>query len=725
MLPLAPRITALLACLVFPALLGPANPERHAPHEKWRSRHLPKPEATPEPAPRPLPAAEPLARWFIPGELGEEPGRQPPAPGPNAFRSRAFWGSSLHDGGRWNERNQLAPQGQHFSHNLSRIFPVELFDRHPEFFPWIGGRRWRPSTTGPVNWNPDLGEEAVADHAAQAARTFFRDNPEAWSFALGTNDGLRYGESPATLAWVYPPRFFRGRPDYSDLVFNFMNRVAERVAPEHPDRHLGALAYYWSEQVPSFPVHPKVMPFLTADRSQGYDAAFLAEEEELQRRWAAAGPERLGIYDYIYGHGFLVPRIHTGLLARHLRHARRTGFTDYFAEMIPHWGLDGPQPWLVAQLLLDPEQDAAALLDEYYTRFFRAAARPMRGFFELCERLWMEQEGPVYWLKHYRSDSQALLFPPEARRELRALLDEAAALAADDDLARRRVELTSAAFRVTERYVEMVERREALARALLAVLGRPGAGSEAERERIAARREADREARRVFLDELAQVQAAHPLAFGRVHLEDILRSDWGPPADWWLAGGAERAAEAPELSSNPRWRGPDSPELRIAGLLYAPALPAGWAGRTEPTEGLVAELRASADGGRVLRLEHAKLSEFRSFAVVPPEGEGLFSLRLDGSISPWARVLVHAAWFDADQNRIGPAGGLILPAGEWRHALVPLALTAKPPQATGVLCIVAVLDQQAGDWVEIHPPSLRWWSGAPEPAPLRGPGQTP
>jgi hypothetical protein len=43
------------------------------------------------------------------------------------------------------------------------------------------------------------------------------------------------------------PHWFRHRPDYSNLVFTFTNRVAEHVAREHPGKYVGALAYYWCE----------------------------------------------------------------------------------------------------------------------------------------------------------------------------------------------------------------------------------------------------------------------------------------------------------------------------------------------------------------------------------------------------------------------------------------------------------------------------------------------
>jgi hypothetical protein len=653
--------------------------ERGGPHREWREWR-----------------AEVLSgkfeRWFRPGELGHEPGSPAPEPGPRAYLTRSIGTGGTAEGREWERRNGLGARLQ-FSHNLSRVFPRALFDEHPEFFPMIEGRRWRPPEKGPATWNPDLGEPAVVEHAAKVASEFFAANPDAVSFALGTNDGMRFGDSPATARWTVPPRFFRDRPDYSDLVFQFMNAVAERTAAEWPDKYLGALAYYWSEQTPSFPVHPKVLPFLTADRAQGYDRTFRREEDALQKRWAAAGPERLGIYDYLYGYGFLVPRIHTALLARHLREARRAGFTDYYAEAYPHWGLDGPQPWLVARLLEDPEQDHRRLLREYYRRYFRAAAGPMRRFFELCEERWMTQEGPSYWLKHYRSDTQAALYPPETRASLRALLDEAGRRAEGDETVAARVALVSAAFGVSERFVEMVERREALGRAVL---------GGAAREAVAALREADAAARAAFVAELETVKAGWPLGLGRVHLADVLRNDWRPTADWWLAGGVREGAR--ELMPDGAWRGAARPELRIGDLLFSAALPAAWESRVEPWRGIRAELVDRADGRRVLRLENNKHSEFRTAVFLPDgEGEWVASMQVRGQCGPLARLFLRTAWMSADKRVLGEERAVALPAGDWRNGVrLPLPLGPRPEGAAAVIYIFTVLDQQAGDWLEVE-----------------------
>lgn len=685
-------ITRLLALALLPPLAGAvvsANPARRAPHQNWREARLH--DQAPE-----------FERWFIPGPLGHEPGASGPYLGPRAYLTRSFAGADRPEERAWQEHNDLGP-GIAFSHNLSNIFPPALFDTHPEYFPELGGKRWRPPAHGPVLWNPDLGEPAVARHAAQVARDFFSAKPDAITFALGINDAMRFGDSPATARWTTPTRYFRDRPDYSDLVFNFMNRVAADLEADWPNKHLGALAYYWTEQTPTFPVHPKVLPFLTADRSQGYDRDFRGEERALQHRWVAAGPERLGIYDYLYGYGFLVPRLHTALLARHLREARDAGFTDYYAEVYPHWGLAGPQPWLVAQLLRDPDQSAKRLLEEYHRRHFRTAAAPMRRFHALCERQWMSQEGPAYWLKHYRSDSQASLYPAPVRRQLRALLDEAARRAEPDPVAAARVKLVSAAFSVSERYVEMVEARQALA---LAVLARRTGASELA---LTEKRKRDRDARAAFLTTLESVRRDQPLAFGPVHLDDVLRDDWGPAADDLIAGKDPRAGR--ELLPDPAWSGPLTAELRQGDLLLEPALTAGWRTRSEPWKNLRAELLPSAisDSGRVLRLEHNKHSQFETWTRIPEGGETSLVIDVRGHAGPLTRLFLRASWLTEDFRRTGRPQAIALPAGDWPEGtLLHLPLRERPANAAAVHFILTVFDQQAEDWLELSAPSVRW-----------------
>jgi len=682
------RRLALAILPLFAGALAEANPARREPHQEWRKTH---------------PHLVEFERWFIPTALGHEPGSPPPPDGPNAFLTRHFYLYSInaHNGGDWQRDNQVNT-GIPFSHNLANIFPPSLFDQRPELFPLINGRRERPNTRR-IDWNPELGSEASALHAAEAAKAFFNANPSALSFSVGINDALRYGDSAETRRHVYPPRYFREMPIYTDLVFSFTNRVAELVAPEHPDKYIGALAYYWTEHPPAFPIHPRVIPFLTADRSQWFDRDFRREERATMRAWAESGAERIGLYDYVYGYGFLVPRLYPTTLAQHLREARRLGYTDYFAEFGSNWGLDGPQPWLTTQLVRDPEQSSRRLLAEYYRRFYRSAARPMRAFFEDSEAVWAAQGEPVYWLKHYRNDSQAALFPPEVRRRLRSHLTAAERVAASDPTAAARVAISSAAFRVSERYLEMQEAREALARAVIAA----DTNGNFDHAALSRLRNTDREARAAFTSTLAEVRTTQPLALAPRIPIDFERSDWGPSADRLLASDDALSTEARELLQDPEWRGPRLPDLHLAGLLYGPGLTQGWRARTEPREGLLTTLRDPGDGGpRTLRFKHNKTTGVDQAVALPFPGRGLAESELSGEISLTNQVIFRVLWYAADHTLLREDARQ-MPPGTWRNARLRVPLDP-PASAAFVGIALNIQHQQAGDWLEWRRPSIRW-----------------
>lgn len=711
----------------------------------------------------------------------------------------------------WGDANDLVPVPW-FSHNLASIFTIREYMTHPEFFPLVGGIRLIPRAER-ASWNPDLARPDVAAFAAQKAIEYFNANPSSESFALGTNDGVMFGESPELLAMVAaaPPRslpssagvssardsvasvtqpsgllshadaghgatgeargtvfadgehrgtagttlssrWFRRRPDYSNLVFTFMNRVAEQVAPVHPDKYLGALAYYWAENAPDFPVHPNVMPFLTADRSQGYDPAFRAEEAALQARWAEAlglpptapgavaigksitavsrfagmksdashqsvampqsGPPsptsaghrvpqardsafadseyrsrdrgnlaepRLGLYDYVYGYGFLIPRQHTAMIADYLPRARALGFTDYYAEVGPNWGLDGPQPWLLAQLARDPGADARALLDEYYARYFREAAGPMRQFFEESERIWREQPGSSYWLKHYRNESQAALFPPAVCADLRRHLDRAVR-AARSPIVAERVALVSAAFGVTERLAKLVTTRNELIAWALAPRARAAAGRRGLDAFLAARAD--------FIAYTTELRRASPLAVHAFNGFDYLENDptW-LAVDRLVALGAapsaialaepEVAAALSVLGDAPRaprellpdggLEGPKVAARRIAGLPYGVDAPEGWLSAADPWKPLRFALNRAAarTGGQGVRFENAiGASLFRAQEITPGSAH-VASVWVRGRFAAGGYATVTLSWTDQRNRIIGARRCVRLPEGDW------------------------------------------------------------
>jgi hypothetical protein len=388
-----------------------------------------------------------------------------------------------------------------------------------------------------------------------------------------------------------------------------------------------------------------------------------------------------------------VPRIWPHALAEHLRHARQVGFTDYFAELQPNWGLDGPMPWLAAQLTLDPFQSVDALLAEYYARYFREAAEPMRAFFELCERQWMTQPGPAYWLKHWRNDSQAALYPPEVCAQLRSHLDAALALSVTSRT-RERVCLVRDTFAFSERFILRTEACHALAS--LALMHAPN-------ERIESAlidyRAAHRELMR-FAAELVrrQPQALHPFDW-----RDFALSDPEPLARAALQPA--RRDEGRELLVDPGMVQPVLPAREVAGLPYGVALPAAWHSRVEPVERHRAGLRTEA-GERILRIAGTRNTSVQQWTQLGGPGSHRARVTLRGHVSPGNRVALLLGWLDAKDGHLG-AQRVQLPAGEWPDWVTLEQARVPPPTAAWVGISLRVEYQVPGDWLEVKEFGLR------------------
>ena len=697
----------------------------------------------------------PYERAFMPGPLGLEPGNPPPKPASDAFLSRFIDVGRDSAATQWSRINQLGPT-IHFIHNLGEIIGGKDYTRDPRLCPKIGGAPFNPIAHGYHYSQPDLGSQATVDFVAKAAlrdllpklhptgaagaiegdargsthSTPYREAKalvqhnrpvqDYPSFSIGINDGIYFGESAGVRKWEVPPRYFRDRPDYSDLVFDFSNRVAREVERDLPrgssdDWSLGCLAYYWCENAPDFPVDRHIAPFLCADISQGYDKAFWTEEQDLEKRWAQAGPKRLGVYTYLDGSGFLIPRVFTKLISEHIAHIHRLGFTDYFGESTPNWGLDGPQLWMTAQLLAHPDQHRTPLLNEYFTRYYQSAAQPMRAFFDGCEHIWMSQCGPTDWLRLFRNESQAELFTSARCAALRNDLTQAQSLATSD-LVRKRIAFVSGAFSVTEALAHLYEAKKALSN----TLADHGSGSNpltpSDRNKIAEDLGRLKLAQAQFDNRTAQILKKTPTALhGAIEREFVYLSP--------QTAAQDLLNPQPESPISLGWHPPYSGRQLIAGLQFQAALPAGWASALEPGE----HSSEWIDATGVLHLNDQRFTRIYTSLPIPP---GTASYRVEawmkGSLSPVPQIAILLNYLDSNnQIMVGQVGMRYFPK-HWRISIVkPLVVShepetyrrlsiSKPVPAGAKYVNVMILAQQMLPGDEVQVKDIKLYSrGAP------------
>ncbi len=700
-------------------------------------------------------------RWYSPGPLGEVIPRRAEwilpdldLAGAPAYVSREFSGLASAADREWARRNGLHATLE-FGHALGHLFPPELFSAHPEWFPLLAGRRYQPSSSGDPDWQPNLALPAVANHAADAATAAFLREPERISFSLGINDTVRFDQGSETRRLVEPVRYFRGMPDYSPLVFGFMNRAAAAVARDPAARYLGCVAYFWCEEPPSFPVARSVVPFITTDRTQYYDRDYRVGDEDLMSRWARSGAKAFGLWDYAYGAGFVVPREPLGALAEGIREGWKRGARGYFAELEPQWGFDAFKAWAMARLMWDPRQPVSELEDDFFPGYYGLAAPPMRRFFEACQAQWMGQPGPPFWLKFYRQEDQALLFPPETCVRLRAMLDEAGRLAPAGPCSAR-VELASRAFAATEAYVAYDHERRELASLDFdrsGAVSEMGAPSAQEGALAAAIGRLARASARVRACLESPLEEAAPSA-ARNLPESLMRDD---PVPRLLLAAARRDASAPrrildlaavptagapngaDASVEASWRSlaqglggglaaaaniavnssfaevsPDGQQPRYLFPLYG-ALPVKWTSKAMATEHGRAGLVAETDGANVsvgpaprkaFRIEGAWDTQLYQWAPAKPGATYLASARVRGRSSAGADESLVLT-FLAVAGQLAGASVQSLPKGDtprWRLS----ALGGRAPEGAAWVGVgVASARQAAGDWLEADSIELR------------------
>ncbi|MFI5336067.1 MAG: DUF4838 domain-containing protein, partial [Opitutales bacterium] len=637
-----------------------------------------------------------------------------------SYFSRDLGGLDRPEERAWYRANRLFALFEH-GHTASRIFTPAILAVQPEMAPLLRGRRYLPTDPRDGNWQPDFTNAAAATLAAGQAKAAFQAVPERVSFAIGENDTFRFDQSPATLAAVAPAQYFRGRPDYANVLFGFLNRVAAEVARDYPDRFITSYAYYWTENAPRFQVEPNILPFLTADRSDWFDPDFADADRALIRRWRNSGPRLLGLYDYYYGAPFFVPRPTLYAVSGPIPYAYEMGARAFYAESSPNWGLDGPKCWLAAQLLWDARADPAALIDEYYRKFWREAAGPMREYFELCDRQWLNQPKPAVWIKYYRDDHQRLLFPPEVRLELRARLERAAALARQP-VVRHRLRLCQAAFNLAEEFCRHDELREELQR----LATNPRADTPA----LVGAWNRYSAARMNLRLQLAETQRDFPLAVKSALHGDYLRNDPRRRVVWDLAQRdfdlarfnetgmrslfsgrrtslAELHVPTVELAADPGL----ATLRRRAGHEFTliewaePGSP--WIGRGEPHETRRIELLPRADGSQAIRYSGCNIESLYQWVASQPGALYLGSVKVRARISPGNSTFLIVSFLDHEGRYVGP--GLIdrLPVGEWGGGTELKVLVRAPRAAASIAVGVRTLSQVNDDFAEFEHLSLR------------------
>jgi len=309
--------------------------------------------------------------------------------------------------------------------------PEEFFESHPEYYSLIDGERIHERAQLCLT-NPEVFEIIVERLGA-----VMREQPGYLIYSLSQNDWHNACQCDPCQAIA------RDEGGEIGPVLDFVNRVAERLEPEFPDKYIGTLAYQYTRKPPKNmrPRDNVVIRLCSIEACFAHDftsceinAEFLDDLEQ----WREIAP-KLYIWDYVvnFSH-YLMPFPNFNVLQPNIR-----TFIDNHAIGIMEQGAYQSRGaefaelrmYLLSKLLWDVETDQEAVIEDFMHGYYGRAGQHVRAYLDLLHSR-ITPDTHIF----FNQQTEELLYTPEFVREASALFDQAEAVA-ESEAVRQRVEL--------------------------------------------------------------------------------------------------------------------------------------------------------------------------------------------------------------------------------------------------------------------------------------------
>ncbi len=299
-------------------------------------------------------------------------------------------------------RMRLGGEAYQLNHSLYGYYD-RFLKEHPDWF--AQGYQGKPPQL--CYTNPGTVKQVIQDandyfagqgakSGAQAAGNFF---------AIVPMDNNSYCQCP-TCKPLVPAEATRGKGQFSsdrasEYLFGFVNQVARAVHQTHPDKWIAAAAYFDYAYPPrKEKLEANVTIQMCLHARMVYATKVQANDRAILDAWVADSPERAK-YVYLYycfpslsavGQQFrCFPGFFAHSLIKELATYHRAGVRgiyyepSYLAYERRSAVLDQVECYLTWKLVDDPTLDGQKLYEEFFTRYYQAAAVPMRQLYEAIE----------------------------------------------------------------------------------------------------------------------------------------------------------------------------------------------------------------------------------------------------------------------------------------------------------------------------------------------------
>ena len=354
----------------------------------------------------------------------------------NDFYYEAFepiWAARNKINGAMNYRVQPGGvEGYWGVHTFYRFMPPdEFYEDHPEYYSLIDGQRVADHTQLCLT-NPD-----VLKIVTERLKQTMREHPEYLIYSVSQNDWRNPCQCEKCQAIAQ-----KEASEAGPLIW-FVNKVAENVEKEFPNKFIGTLAYQYTRK-PNKTISPRhnvVIRLCSIECCFAHDFFTCPENQSFVsdlRGWAEISPH-LYIWDYVvnFSH-YIMPYPNFRVLQNNIR-AFRDNKAIGIMEQAAYQSRGGEfaelRAYVLSKLLWNPECDVEKVINDFMYGYYGRAGQFVRQYFDLLHNR-LTPETHI----HLGLTPQDKLFSDEFVRQAESIFDKAEAVADNEEI-RQRVEM--------------------------------------------------------------------------------------------------------------------------------------------------------------------------------------------------------------------------------------------------------------------------------------------
>lgn len=262
-------------------------------------------------------------------------------------------------------------------------------------------------------------------------------------FSLVPMDNSLYCKCPECRK-LTKPEADRGKgkfsnDQFSEYVFNFVNKVAREIKKSHPDKFIAAAAYSKYAFPPERErLESNVSICFCLHARMVYSPEIMKNDQRLLQAWSEYAKGNrfqvwlyylFPVYSAVLGNFNCFPGFFAHGIEKIFKQYHKYGVRGAFFE-----GFDcDVEAYVTCKMMDDPSQNVDKLLDEYFTGMYGAAAKPMKEFYLTVEKIYSDPANYPANPKHQTVEiAWENLGNAERMKKLGKLMDQAHTTAKTD-----------------------------------------------------------------------------------------------------------------------------------------------------------------------------------------------------------------------------------------------------------------------------------------------------